>query len=155
MKRALLFMLLISVGLNIGLAVSYHRSRDEAQKADPWYGPAHGPGRHDPADPRPVRPDRVDGEGRGRLREMHSRLEPELAEHRVAVQEARVVFSGVAPVPWRSASVERVITGESLTDDVVRLAGEVAVESAQPMRDNEYKVRLLRGILEDELAALA
>jgi xanthine dehydrogenase YagS FAD-binding subunit len=71
------------------------------------------------------------------------------------VQEARVVFSGVAPVPWRSAPVERVITGEALTDDVVRLAGEVAVESAQPMRDNEYKVRLLRAILEDELAALA
>ncbi len=72
-----------------------------------------------------------------------------------AVQEARVVFSGVAPVPWRSAPVERVISGEALTGGVVRLAGEVAVESAQPMRDNEYKVRLLRGILEDELAALA
>jgi xanthine dehydrogenase YagS FAD-binding subunit len=71
------------------------------------------------------------------------------------VEEARVVFSGVAPVPWRSTPVERAITGEALTEGVIRLAGEVAVESAQPMRDNEYKVRMLRGILEQELAALA
>ena len=71
------------------------------------------------------------------------------------VDGARVVFSGVAPVPWRSAAVERVLTGETLGDDVIRLAGEVAVEGAQPMRDNEYKVRLLRGVLEDELAAIA
>jgi xanthine dehydrogenase YagS FAD-binding subunit len=71
------------------------------------------------------------------------------------VQEAGVVFSGVAPVPWRSRPVERVLTGERLTEDVVRLAGEVAVESAQPLRHNQYKVPLLRGIVERELAALA
>ncbi|MBC8423940.1 periplasmic heavy metal sensor [bacterium] len=92
MKRALLFVLLISVGLNIGLAVSYHRSRDEAPQADSRYGPGHGPGSHDPADPRHDRPDRGDGEGRGRLKEMHARLEPELAEHRVAVQGARAAL---------------------------------------------------------------
>jgi xanthine dehydrogenase YagS FAD-binding subunit len=67
------------------------------------------------------------------------------------VEEASVVFSGVAPVPWRSRPVERVLTGERLTDDVVRLAGEVAVESAQPLRHNQYKVPLLRGIVEQEL----
>jgi xanthine dehydrogenase YagS FAD-binding subunit len=71
------------------------------------------------------------------------------------VQDASVVFSGVAPVPWRSRPVERALTGERLTDDVVRLAGEVAVESAQPMRHNQYKVPLLRGLVEQELRRIA
>jgi xanthine dehydrogenase YagS FAD-binding subunit len=71
------------------------------------------------------------------------------------VSEARVVFSGVAPAPWRSAATERVITGQRLTEDVVRRAAEAAVAEADPMPDNAYKVDLLRGVLAQELAALA
>jgi xanthine dehydrogenase YagS FAD-binding subunit len=72
-----------------------------------------------------------------------------------AVSEARVVFSGVAPVPWRSPATERAITGQRLTDDVVRRAADAAVADADPMPDNTYKVDLLRGIVAQELAALA
>jgi len=70
------------------------------------------------------------------------------------VSEARVVFSGVAPVPWRSTATEGVITGQRLTDDVVRRAAEAAVAEADPMPDNFYKVDLLQGIVAHELAAL-
>jgi xanthine dehydrogenase YagS FAD-binding subunit len=70
------------------------------------------------------------------------------------VSEARVVFSGVAPAPWRSAATERVITGQRLTEDVVRRAAEAAVAEADPMPDNAYKVDLLRGVLAQELAEL-
>lgn len=72
-----------------------------------------------------------------------------------AVSEARVVFSGVAPVPWRSTPAERVITGQRLSEDVVRAAADAAVADADPMPDNAYKVALLRGIVAQELAALA
>ncbi|NJD18287.1 MAG: xanthine dehydrogenase family protein subunit M [Gemmatimonadetes bacterium] len=71
------------------------------------------------------------------------------------VSEARVVFSGVAPAPWRSAATEGVITGQRLTEDVVRRAAEAAVEEADPMPDNFYKVDLLQGIVAQELAAMA
>jgi len=67
------------------------------------------------------------------------------------IEEAGVVFSGVAPVPWRSLTVQRVLVGERLTADIIRLAGEVAVESAEPMLNNAYKVPLLRGVVESEL----
>ena len=72
-----------------------------------------------------------------------------------AVADARVVFSGVAAVPWRSSAVEGVINGQRLSEDVVRRAAEAAVEGARPMRDNGYKVELLRGIVMQELAAMA
>lgn len=71
------------------------------------------------------------------------------------VAGARVVFSGVAPVPWRSAAVEDVITGQRLSAELARRAGEAAVEGARPMRDNRYKVDLLKGLVERELTAMA
>ncbi len=76
MKRALLFVLLISVGLNIGLAVSLHRSREAAV----------APAAHEPGEPRPGRPGR---QGRDRMYSLHERLSPELGEHRRAVHAAR------------------------------------------------------------------
>ncbi len=71
------------------------------------------------------------------------------------VEDSRVVFSGVAPVPWRSRAVERVLEGEQLTPELATLAGEVAVESAQPMSGNGYKVDLLKGVVESELGRWA
>ncbi len=71
------------------------------------------------------------------------------------VSDARVVFGGVAAVPWRSSAVEDVISGQRLTEDIVHRAGEASVEGARPMRDNRYKVDLLRGIVTQELAAMA
>jgi xanthine dehydrogenase YagS FAD-binding subunit len=67
------------------------------------------------------------------------------------IEDSSVVFSGVAPVPWRSRPVERVLRGERLTEELIREAGEVAVETAEPMQDNGYKVPLLRGVVEEEL----
>jgi xanthine dehydrogenase YagS FAD-binding subunit len=69
------------------------------------------------------------------------------------VRRARVVFSGVAPAPWRSAPAEAVITGRRLTDDVIREAGAASVEDAQPMAHNGYKVPMMRSLLERELSA--
>jgi xanthine dehydrogenase YagS FAD-binding subunit len=71
------------------------------------------------------------------------------------IEDSRVVFSGVAPIPWRSRPVERVLEGERLTPELAVLAGEVAVESAQPMSGNDYKVDLLRGVVESELGRWA
>ncbi len=71
------------------------------------------------------------------------------------VQRARVVFSGVAPVPWRSEAVERVITGKSLTPAVVAEAAEAGVTGATALEKNGYKIPLLQGVVTDALLALA
>ena len=71
------------------------------------------------------------------------------------VAEARIVFTGVAPVPWRSPETEAVLAGQTLTPDVIARACAAAVEGASPRRHNGYKVDLLKGVLEQELTALA
>jgi xanthine dehydrogenase YagS FAD-binding subunit len=71
------------------------------------------------------------------------------------VLRARVFLSGVAPVPWRSSEVEKVITGKRLDDEVVRRAAEAGVQKASPMEQNAYKIALLRGLIEEQLLAIA
>lgn len=71
------------------------------------------------------------------------------------VENASVVFSGVAPTPWRSEPAEGALTGHRLTDETIRQVAEIALESARPMSQNRYKVPMLRALLERELAAIA
>ena len=71
------------------------------------------------------------------------------------VQKARIVLSGVAPIPWRSAEAEKALVGKSLTTATVSEVTNAAVKDATPLQDNEYKVTLVRGILEETLVTLA
>jgi xanthine dehydrogenase YagS FAD-binding subunit len=71
------------------------------------------------------------------------------------VLRARAFLTGVAPVPWRSSEVEKVITGKRLDDEVVGKAAEAAVQQARPMEQNAYKIPLLRGLIEEQLLAIA
>jgi xanthine dehydrogenase YagS FAD-binding subunit len=70
------------------------------------------------------------------------------------VTSARVVFGGVAPIPWRSKGVEQSITGTELDDASIRAAVETAVASAEPLEQNGYKVLLVKGVLEEALRAV-
>jgi xanthine dehydrogenase YagS FAD-binding subunit len=70
------------------------------------------------------------------------------------VSQGRVVFSGVAPVPWRSREVETVISGQQLTAATAARASQAAVQNARPLTHNGYKVPLLRGLIEQELLAI-
>jgi xanthine dehydrogenase YagS FAD-binding subunit len=71
------------------------------------------------------------------------------------IQKARAVFSGVAPVPWRSNEVEEAITGKKLDAQTVSKAAAMAVKNAEPLEGNEYKVAMLMGLVEEELLKLA
>ena len=70
------------------------------------------------------------------------------------VLAGRVVFGGVAPMPWRASAVEAAIVGQELTGGVIRAASEAAVEGAEPLEQNGYKVPLLRGAVEESLLAV-
>jgi xanthine dehydrogenase YagS FAD-binding subunit len=71
------------------------------------------------------------------------------------VASARVVLSGVAPVPWRSEDAEKALIGKVLDEATVSAAGVAAVKSASPLSRNGYKVSMVQGILEETLLALA
>jgi xanthine dehydrogenase YagS FAD-binding subunit len=71
------------------------------------------------------------------------------------VQAARIVLSGVAPVPWRSPEAENVLVGKALDDSAIRAAAAAAIKEAAPLSKNEYKVPMVSGVLQEILAALA
>ena len=70
------------------------------------------------------------------------------------VAAARVVLSGVAPVPWRVPEVERLLAGHVLDAKRAAEAAELAVKGAEPMSGNDYKVPLVRGAVEEALLSL-
>jgi xanthine dehydrogenase YagS FAD-binding subunit len=69
------------------------------------------------------------------------------------VERARVVLSGVAPIPWRSTGVERAIIGQRLDARTLSRAADAAVAGAEPLAQNGYKVPLVRGVIEEALGA--
>lgn len=71
------------------------------------------------------------------------------------VSKANIVLGGVAPIPWRAAAAEEALTGKRLDDSSISVAAKAAVKGAEPLESNGYKVDLVKGIIEEELAALA
>lgn len=59
-----------------------------------------------------------------------------------AVRDARVVLGGVAHKPWRVVDAERRLVGQPLTNESIRDAARIAIDGAQPIRDNAFKVPL-------------
>ncbi len=71
------------------------------------------------------------------------------------VTKVRVFLSGAAPIPWRSKEVEGIIIGNRLDTNVIERAAEAVVQHAKPMKQNAYKIPLFRGVIEEELHAIA
>jgi xanthine dehydrogenase YagS FAD-binding subunit len=67
------------------------------------------------------------------------------------ITHARVVLSGVAPVPWRAPAVEKELIGHELTDGRIERAAQRAGDGATPLSDNAYKVALARGAVMEAL----
>ena len=71
------------------------------------------------------------------------------------VREARVVLGQVATIPWRSAAAEKALVGRPVDAASAEAAGKAAVEGAQPMSDNGYKVDLVATLVRRTVATLA
>jgi len=60
------------------------------------------------------------------------------------IADARVAAGGVATVPWRLPAVEAALRGAPATVESFEAATEVAADGAKPLRDNGFKVSLLK-----------
>jgi xanthine dehydrogenase YagS FAD-binding subunit len=69
------------------------------------------------------------------------------------VSAARIVLGGVAPYPWRVEAAEKLLVGKRPDRALAAAAGKAATEGASPMRDNGYKVDMVRGAVEQSLLA--
>jgi xanthine dehydrogenase YagS FAD-binding subunit len=70
------------------------------------------------------------------------------------VQQARIVLGAAAPIPWRVAEAEKVVTGKKLTPEVAAQAADAALKGAEPLERNAYKVAMFKGIIEEALLAV-
>ncbi len=71
------------------------------------------------------------------------------------VTGCRAVLSGAAPIPWRSKEIENAVKGRQIDEKVAREAAEAAMAEAQPLEKNAYKVPLFKGMIREELLAVA
>ncbi len=71
------------------------------------------------------------------------------------ISRARILLGGVAPYPWRLVASEKLLVGKKLDASLAATAAQAATEGANPMRDNGYKVDMVRGAVEQALLAFA
>jgi xanthine dehydrogenase YagS FAD-binding subunit len=63
------------------------------------------------------------------------------------IEQMRIVVNGVAAHPKRLANVEALVAGKPRNEDTATAAGELAIQGAQPLRYNGYKVPLMRNLV--------
>ena len=63
------------------------------------------------------------------------------------IQDSRIVVNAVAAHPMRLKSVEGAVTGKARSEETARMAGDLAVQGAQPLAHNAYKIPLMRNLV--------
>jgi xanthine dehydrogenase YagS FAD-binding subunit len=70
-------------------------------------------------------------------------------------KKAGLALGGVAPIPWPLPKVERFLNGKKVTPELAAEAGKLAVEGAQPLSKNAYKVGLTETLVRRTILSLA
>lgn len=70
------------------------------------------------------------------------------------VTHARLVLSGVAPIPWRVTAAEQALLGTTITDAQLEQVADLAIQGAQSLRHNGYKIPLARALVQRALTAV-
>jgi xanthine dehydrogenase YagS FAD-binding subunit len=63
------------------------------------------------------------------------------------IEKVRLVVNAVAATPRRLKNVETAIIGKSRNEETADMAGKMAVEGAETLRHNGYKVPLMRNLV--------
>lgn len=71
------------------------------------------------------------------------------------IADARLVLSGVAPIPWRAQAAEHALIGADAGDALFAQVAEIALADAQPLAQNGYKIPLAKTLIQRALSALA
>jgi xanthine dehydrogenase YagS FAD-binding subunit len=71
------------------------------------------------------------------------------------IDQARVVINAVAAHPMRLRNVEAALAGKMQTEETASMAGEMAVQGAQPLAHNGYKIPLMRNLVKRAIRAEA
>src|SRR5712675_792002 len=64
-----------------------------------------------------------------------------------AIERIRMVVNGVAAHPVRLTAVEAAVVGKPRNEETAEMAGQLAIQGAEPLQYNGYKVPLLRNLV--------
>jgi xanthine dehydrogenase YagS FAD-binding subunit len=68
------------------------------------------------------------------------------------VSEARIVLGGVAPIPWRVPKAEAALVGKTMNQDLLAEVAKTALQGAEPLAKNAYKIPLTQTLVRRALA---
>jgi xanthine dehydrogenase YagS FAD-binding subunit len=71
------------------------------------------------------------------------------------ISQAHLVLGGVAPVPWHSPAAEAVLEGQRPSPALADRAAAAALEGAQPLSHNGFKVEIGRALVARAIMAVA
>jgi xanthine dehydrogenase YagS FAD-binding subunit len=71
------------------------------------------------------------------------------------VSRARMFLGGVGPYPWRVEAAEKALIGKKIDSAVAAAAGQAATAGATALRDNAYKIDMVKGAVEETVLELA
>lgn len=71
------------------------------------------------------------------------------------VGHARIVLSGVAPIPWRAHRAEEVLLGSEVNEALLDKAAQAALDGATPLAHNAWKIPLAKALVKRALAAIS
>jgi len=63
------------------------------------------------------------------------------------ITKVRVALGGVAHKPWRATKAEEFLIGQRATKSNFKRAAEIALQDAQPLKHNQFKVELSKRII--------
>lgn len=64
------------------------------------------------------------------------------------IEEAKLVYGGVAPVPYRMVEVEKYLQGKKISKEVAERAAEMSIKDTFAMKKNEYKLFMMKDLME-------
>jgi len=70
------------------------------------------------------------------------------------INSAKIVFGGVAPIPWIDENLNSLLIGMELSDNSIEAAAANTLEEAEPMEKNDYKIPLARNLVKKVLIDL-
>jgi len=70
------------------------------------------------------------------------------------VTDARIVLGGVAPIPWRVAKAEAALVGKTMSADLLANVAGIALQGAEPLAKNGYKIPLTQTLVRRALGKL-
>jgi xanthine dehydrogenase YagS FAD-binding subunit len=71
------------------------------------------------------------------------------------IQKIRLAVNGVAAHPVRLTAVEAAVTGKPRNEETAKMAGQLAIQGAEPLQYNGYKVPLLRNLVQRAIRGTA